>query len=76
MKLLKDWFTGPNNDNFELSRALWFAGFMLALGCQGYAVYRSGEFDIVTFGQGVGILLLAGAGGTGLKDFAASRSKV
>jgi hypothetical protein len=75
MKLLKDWFTGPNNDNFEISRAMWAIGFLLGMGYQGYAIYQGQEFDLRTFAESLGIILVAGGAGTAVKDIGAGKSK-
>jgi len=75
MKLLKDWFTGPTNENYELSRAMWAAGFVLSMIYQGWALYRGQEYDIRTFAEAVGIILAAGGAGTALKDLGARKAK-
>ena len=75
MKLIKDWFTGPTNQNYELSRAMWAAGFMASLGYQGYAVYEGQGYDIRLFAEAMGIILVSGGAGTAVKDYGASKGK-
>ncbi|MEM6493017.1 MAG: hypothetical protein AAF650_01435 [Pseudomonadota bacterium] len=77
MKLLKDWLTGPNNDNYELWRAMSAVSFAIGMGLVIYTVVWLGrEFDLEQYAWGVGIMLFGASGGTALKDFAASKSKV
>ena len=74
-KVVHDWFTGPCNDNFELSRAMWFMGFLMAMGYQGYAIFQGQEFDFRAYAESLGIILVAGGAGTAVKDLGAGKSK-
>lgn len=75
-KLFHDWLTGPNNDNFELWRAMSLALFLVGMGLAIYAVVgRGDEFNLEEFAWGGGWLLLFASGSTGLKDFVSSRAK-
>lgn len=76
MKLLHDWLTGPNNDNFEMWRAMSGVAFLIGMGLVIYTVaWREHAFDLEDFAWGTSILLLGASGGTALKDFASSRSR-
>lgn len=75
MKLLKDWFTGPNNDNYEAGRFLWFVSVLNANGLAGWHLYQNGQFDIMLFGTGVAALIAAGGWGVGVKDKAAKEAR-
>lgn len=76
MKFLHDWLTGPNNDNYELWRAMSGVAFLIGMGLTIYTVAFRGEaFDLEQFAWGVGVMLFGASGGTALKDFVASRSK-
>ena len=76
MKLLKDWLTGPDNDHFELWRAMALAGFIVGISLVIYSVGWRGEtFDLLNYAQGLGFLLAHSSGGVALKDFAASKAR-
>ena len=76
MKILKDWLTGPKNDNYEAWRAMSIALFLVGMGLVIYdVVWRGNIFDILTFAQGGGLMLALASGGVALKDFAASKAK-
>ena len=74
-KILHDWFTGPCNDNFELSRAMWALGFLIGMGYQGYDVWQGNGFDLRTFAESLGIILLGGGTATAVKDFGSGKAK-
>ena len=67
-KVLRGWFTGPNNQDFELGRALWALGTLALIVYQGYALYKNQEFSPETFGIGLGAVLAAGGVGVAVKD--------
>lgn len=76
MKFLRDWLTGPNNDNYELWRAMSLVAFLIGMGLTIYAVgWRGDAFELEDFAWGVGVLLFGASGGTALKDFVASKSR-
>lgn len=67
-KLLHNWFTGTNNVEYELGRALWALSFLAMIIYQGYAIYKGQTFDALQFGGGVGAILAAGGMGVAVKD--------
>lgn len=74
-KLLHDWLTGPNNDNYEAARGLFVIAFFVALGLQGWEVWRTETFDLAEFLQAFALYLPAGGIGIAAKDLAASKSR-
>lgn len=68
MKILRDWFTGPKNDHYELGRALWALGTVSMLCFTGWHLYLNGEFDVASFGIAFGGILAAGGFGIAAKD--------
>lgn len=74
-KLIHDWLTGPNNDNYEAARGLFVIAFAVALGLQGWEVWETRTFDLAEFLQSFAVYLAAGGLGIGAKDLAASKSR-
>ena len=68
-KILRDWFSGPDNASFELWRFLQFAGFFIGNGWQGYSILNGAEFDPTAYFQAVGAYILLSGAGTAVKDF-------
>lgn len=68
-RLLREWFTGTNNIEYELGRALWALSFLAMIVYQGFALFWNQQpFDPVAFGGGVGAILVAGGAGVAMKD--------
>jgi hypothetical protein len=64
-----NWFTGKNNETFELGRALWALGTLAMIAYQGVAIWYKGQpFSPVEFGTGFGAILAAGGVGIAVKD--------
>ena len=74
-KILKDWFTAPGNENFELARAMWAVGFVCAMGYQAADIWQGQPFDLRTFAESLGIILVGGGAATAVKDLGSGRSK-
>ncbi len=74
-KILSDWFTGPDNDNFEAARFLWFVSVLAGIGYAGGHLIFNGEFNIIEFGTGMGALLALGGGGVAVKDYGALKGR-
>lgn len=74
-KVLKDWFTGPASEHYEMARFLFFVGFFTGLTAQVYAIYQGQEFDFRSFAESIGIMLVTGGGATAIKDYGAGKAK-
>ncbi|MDP4299916.1 hypothetical protein [Leptothrix discophora] len=73
MKLLKDIFTEQDGTSFELLAVLGGAAVVVALGLQIYVTVHTGQFDLMNFGTGIGVLFVAVGGGQKLKPQANSQ---
>lgn len=67
-RILRGWFTGPNNVDYEMGRFLWFIGVLSQIGYQGYAIYKGHPFDALHFGGGLAATLALGGYGVAAKD--------
>ncbi len=67
-KFAKDLVTTSDGESGDIGRLLWAAGVASAIVFTGFAVYKSGTFDIQAYGIGFGVLLAAGAGALKLKE--------
>ncbi len=67
-KFGKDLFTTADGESGDVGRVLWALGVLVALVATAYVTFRTGAFDIQTFGIGFGVLLGAGAGALKLKE--------
>ena len=68
-RILKGWFTGKDNQAFELGRALWALGTVALIAYQGVALFYKGQtFSPVEFGAGLAAILAAGGFGVAAKD--------
>jgi hypothetical protein len=65
---IRDLFTGPANDHYELARVAFAVALISALIFQGYAIAKGQEFDIQAFGIAFATMLAAGGLGISLKD--------
>ncbi len=67
--VFKHWFTGKDNESFEIGRALWALSVLATIAYQGVAIWVKGQaFNPVEFGAGVAALLAAGGFGIAVKD--------
>jgi hypothetical protein len=68
MKFFKDLFTGKDNATYDIGRFLWFQGCQAFILFSGYALWKGGAFDPITWGGGLAALLGAGGAALGLKS--------
>jgi len=67
-RVLKGWFTGVDNQSFELGRFLWMLGVLSMIVFGGYAIFEGQTFDPVAYGTGFALILAAGGGAIAMKD--------
>lgn len=68
MAIIKDWLTESDNQTHDLSRVLAAVAIVVGLGLQIYAVgWKGQEFDMQSFGLGVGSLFAGLAALLGFK---------
>lgn len=65
---------GPKNLHLELSRMLWAASVVSAIGFTGAHLYLNHEFRILDFAGGMGILLAGGGASTAIKDIGVAKA--
>lgn len=69
--IFRHFFTGRDNQSFELGRALWALGTIAMIVYQGVAIWYKGQpFSPTEFGIGFGSILAAGGVGIAAKDAA------
>jgi hypothetical protein len=69
LTVLRHWFTGKDNQSFELGRALWALGTLALIAYQGLALWWQGQaFSPIEFGTGLAAILAAGGFGIAAKD--------
>lgn len=67
-KILVDWFTGKDNNHFDLSHVLWALGVLSLIGLEWDAVHFHHEmFDPIKFSIGLSGLLATGGWGVAQK---------
>jgi len=66
-EMLKQSFTGKDNQTIDIGRILWALGCLSFLGCAGFALYKGQNWDAVAFGTGFAALLAGGGAAIGLK---------
>lgn len=70
-RIFRHFFTGKDNQSFELGRALWALGTIAMVAYQGVAIWYKGQpFSPIEFGTGFGAILAAGGVGIAAKDAA------
>lgn len=74
-RLLKGWFTGCDNREYEIGRALWALSVLAMIGYQGFAIWKGQPFSPIEFGAGAGGILAAGGFGVAAKDKGAAAAK-
>lgn len=68
MRVMKFWFTGKDNESYEIIRALTALGAVMMIIYTGIHLFMNHQFDAVSMGTGLGGLLLGGGLGTAAKD--------
>ena len=67
MNWLKNIITGIDNSTVDVARVLWIVGVLSFLGFEGFQVYKTGIFDMVTYALAYSALLAGGAAGVQIK---------
>jgi hypothetical protein len=68
-RIFHGWFTGTDNQHFELGRALWALGCLAMIAYQGAALFVLKQpFNPIEFGTGLAAILAAGGFGVAAKD--------
>ncbi len=65
---------GPTSGHLDVSRMLWFAGGVAAIGFTGAHLYLNHVFSILDFGGGMGLICAGGGGATAVKDTAVAKA--
>lgn len=73
--MVKQTFTGADNQTIDVGRILWVAGAFSFLGCAVYALYRGQSWDAVAFGTGFGLILAGGGGALMMKKGAEPQAR-
>lgn len=67
-RIMKFWFTGKDNESYEIMRALTALSVLVMLGSVVYHLIANKTFDPVSVGAGLGALLFGGGAGSAIKD--------
>lgn len=65
--VIKHWFTGPDNQTWDVGRVLWAAVVIEFMALAAYALYKGQAFDAVAYGTGAGLVLAGGGVAIGMK---------
>lgn len=68
VKILKYWFTGKDNESYEIMRALTALSVIVMLVYIGYHLVANKTFDPLAAAGGLGALLFGGGAGSAIKD--------
>lgn len=68
MKVLKFWFTGKDNESYEIMRALTALCVVVMLIYIGFHLVVNKTFDPLAAAGGLGALLFGGGAGAAIKD--------
>lgn len=74
-EMLKNTFTGVDNETIDIGRVLLAMGCLSFLGCAFYSLYKGQTFDAVAFGAGFSALLAGGGLGIKLKENTEPKTK-
>lgn len=75
-RILRDIFSGPDNEAIEAGRVLWIVGVLAMIAYQGVAIWwKDQPFSAIEFGTGLGGILIAGGFGVAQKDRALAKVK-
>lgn len=66
--ILTHWFTGKDNESYEIMRALTALAVVVMLVYIGYHLVMHKEFDPLASAGGLGALLFGGGAGSAIKD--------
>ena len=67
VKILKDWFTEPNNETYCLVKAIAASGTLVFFWCSVVHVISNHTFSFTDFGIGLGSIMAGAGGGLYLK---------
>jgi hypothetical protein len=67
-KVLKFWFTGKDNESYEIMRALTALSVVFMIGYIGFHLVVNKTFDPLSSAGGLGALLFGGGAGSAIKD--------
>jgi hypothetical protein len=67
-RILKYWFTGKDNESYEIMRALTALSVIVMLVYIGWHLIVNKEFDPLAAAGGLGALLFGGGAGSAIKD--------
>lgn len=68
MRVLKYWFTGKDNESYEIMRALTALSVVVMLAYIGWHLIVNKQFDPLASATGLGALLFGGGAGAAIKD--------
>lgn len=68
LRILRFWFTGKDNESYEIMRALTALSIVMMLFYLGWHLIVNKQFDPLAAGGGLGGLLIGGGLGTATKD--------
>lgn len=72
-RVMKFWFTGRDNESYEIMRALTALSVVVMLIYIGCHLLFNGQFDPLSAAGGLGALLFGGGAGAAIKDNAGLR---
>lgn len=67
-KIMRFWFTGRDNESYEIMRALTALSIIVMLGYIGFHLIVNKTFDPLAAATGIGALLFGGGAGAAIKD--------
>jgi len=67
IQMLKNTFTGKDNETIDIGRIIWMLGALSFLGCAFYSIYKGQAWDAIAFGTGFGAVLAGGGIALNLK---------
>lgn len=73
-KILKYWFTGKDNESYEIMRALTALSIIVMLSYIGFHLFYNKQFDVLASCTGLGALLFGGGAGSAIKDGTLSKA--
>lgn len=74
--VLKFWFTGKDNESYEIMRALTALSVVAMLIYIGFHLVYHKQFDPLASAGGLGALLFGGGAGSAIKDGTLSKTKL
>lgn len=75
-KILRYWFTGKDNESYEIMRALTALSVIVMLIYIGWHLIVNKTFDPLAAAGGLGALLFGGGAGAAIKDGTLGKTKV